>query len=156
MDSASVMTPLGRLVVTASDKGLTRIAWGQDSASPSNNPHCLQAIEWIQAYFEGRVAKFPTLDDSSLTSFQADVCHSLMNTGWGETTTYGDLAASIGTPKASRAVGSVMAMNPWPLLVPCHRVLPSDGRIGNYSAADGPKTKTWLLGFERHAEHGDL
>ena len=79
-----------------------------------------------------------------------------MDTGWGETTTYGELAQSVNKPNASRAVGSVMAMNPWPLLVPCHRVLQANGDLGNYSAAEGPRTKTWLLGFERHAKHGDL
>gem|GEM_PF-1667685 len=47
-------------------------------------------------------------------------------------------------------------MNPWPLLIPCHRVLQANGDLGNYSALDGPNTKAWLLGLESHAEHGDL
>jgi methylated-DNA-[protein]-cysteine S-methyltransferase len=150
------MTPLGQMVVTASKKGLTRIAWSEEAGYPTSNPYCLEAAEWITAFFEGNVLPSPKLDDSSLTSFQSDVCRSLMEIGWGETTTYGELAQSVNKPKASRAVGSVMAMNPWPLLVPCHRVLQANGDLGNYSAAEGPKTKTWLLGFERHTEHGNL
>jgi methylated-DNA-[protein]-cysteine S-methyltransferase len=54
------------------------------------------------------------------------------------------------------SVESSAVMNPWPLLIPCHRVLQANGDLGNYSALDGPNTKAWLLGLESHAEHGDL
>jgi methylated-DNA-[protein]-cysteine S-methyltransferase len=64
---------------------------------------------------------------------------------FGEVVSYGDLAAAAGSPGASRAVGSVMVNNPWTLLVPCHRVVRSDGIIGNYSALDGSATKRWHL-----------
>ena len=62
---------------------------------------------------------------------------------------YSDLALAVGCENSSRAVGSVMAENPWALLVPCHRVIRRNGAIGNYSGCRGPETKAWLLEYER-------
>ena len=148
-----VDTPLGTMALVASSQGLTRISFLVD------RPHLIECAgdggmyldeteRWISAYFSGRRSVAPKLDLSGLTAFQARVCTALMDCGFGEKTTYGELASAVGSPGASRAVGSVMAMNPWPLLVPCHRVLQSGGGLGNYSACDGPKTKQWLLDFE--------
>ena len=67
---------------------------------------------------------------------------------WGETRSYGDLATECGSPGAARAVGSVMAKNRYPLIVPCHRVLAAGGDIGGYSAADGLVMKRRLLAAE--------
>ena len=79
-------------------------------------------------------------------------------TKFEETITYAELATAAGHPKASRAVGSVMAMNPWPILIPCHRVVRRDGIIGNYSGEGGTETKTRLLIHEgnRFNEKGRL
>ena len=66
-------------------------------------------------------------------------------TKFGDTITYAKLASAVGHPNASRAVGSVMAMNPWPILIPCHRVVRRDGIIGNYSGEGGTATKNRLL-----------
>lgn len=73
----------------------------------------------------------------------------LAEVGPGETVTYGELARRVGSPGASRAVGAAMARNPIPLVVPCHRVLPSDGKPGNYSGEGGWETKLKLLRLER-------
>jgi methylated-DNA-[protein]-cysteine S-methyltransferase len=70
---------------------------------------------------------------------------------WGQVTTYGDLAAACGSPGAARAVGSVMARNRYPLVVPCHRVLASGGGLGGYSAPDGLSMKRRLLAMESTA-----
>jgi methylated-DNA-[protein]-cysteine S-methyltransferase len=70
---------------------------------------------------------------------------------WGQVTTYGDLAAACGSPGAARAVGSVMARNRYPLIVPCHRVLASGGGLGGYSAPDGLRMKRRLLAMEATA-----
>ncbi len=78
--------------------------------------------------------------------FARDVLVALQGVGWGETVTYGQLAARVGRPAAARAVGAVMAANPWPLVVPCHRVVPAAGGYGGYQG--GVKLKTWLLGVE--------
>jgi methylated-DNA-[protein]-cysteine S-methyltransferase len=87
------------------------------------------------------------IDESPWTPFQKrviDVCRSIP---WGSTLTYGQVAALAGSPGASRAVGSVMAKNRFPLIVPCHRVIGSNG-LGGFSAPDGLKLKSRLLANE--------
>ena len=74
----------------------------------------------------------------------------------GETLTYGQLAKLAGSPHAARAVGGAMARNRWPLIVPCHRVVGSSGKLTGYSGEGGLKTKHWLLEHEFHAAHGNL
>jgi methylated-DNA-[protein]-cysteine S-methyltransferase len=149
MGRCAVDTPLGRMVLTASAQGLTRIEWSNEQVRPTSNPHLDNATAWVEGYFIGDPLPTPTLDGAALTKFQFRVCTTLIeHAPYGKTTTYGDLARAAKSPGASRAVGSVMARQPWPLLVPCHRVLKSDGGLGNYSAADGAITKKWLLEHE--------
>lgn len=80
-------------------------------------------------------------------AFDRRVLEALCAVGPGEVTTYGELAARVGSPGAARAVGGAMRRNPLPLVVPCHRVLPSTGKVGSYSAG-GPAVKAWLLELE--------
>ena len=82
------------------------------------------------------------------TDFQQAVWHALEAIPSGETRTYGEIAEAISRPGAARAVGSACAANPLPLLIPCHRVLPSSGKLGNYSAG-GAKVKEFLLNLEK-------
>lgn len=90
------------------------------------------------------------VDWSRVTGFRRVVLEALRGVGPGESTTYGALAARVGKgPGAARAVGGAMAANPWPLLVPCHRVLPEGGRLGSYSGYGGVRTKERLLAIER-------
>jgi methylated-DNA-[protein]-cysteine S-methyltransferase len=67
---------------------------------------------------------------------------------YGHVTTYGDLARQLGVPRAARAVGRAQATNPMPLVIPCHRVIGSDGGLHGYGAGDGLQTKAWLLHLE--------
>ena len=83
-----------------------------------------------------------------LTTFGAKVIARCREIPWGATSTYGDLAGAAGSPGAARAVGSVMAKNRYPLIVPCHRVLSAGGAIGGYSARDGLTMKRRLLAME--------
>jgi methylated-DNA-[protein]-cysteine S-methyltransferase len=83
-----------------------------------------------------------------LTTFGARVIAACRRIPWGGTSTYGELAAECGSPGAARAVGSVMAKNRYPLIVPCHRVLAAGGELGGYSALDGLKMKRRLLAME--------
>src|SRR5262249_27222535 len=83
-----------------------------------------------------------------LTTFGKRVIAACRQIPWGQTKTYGDLAAECGSPGAARAVGSVMAKNRYPLIVPCHRVLAAGGDIGGYSAPDGLTMKRRLLAME--------
>jgi methylated-DNA-[protein]-cysteine S-methyltransferase len=83
-----------------------------------------------------------------LTPFARRVVAECRRVGWGETRSYGELAKASGRPGAARAVGSVMAKNRFPLVVPCHRVLAAGGALGGYSAPDGLKMKQRLLAME--------
>jgi methylated-DNA-[protein]-cysteine S-methyltransferase len=89
------------------------------------------------------------LDMESLSNFQRKVLVACRRIPYGQTSTYGALAAAAGSPGAARAVGRAMATNRWPLIVPCHRVLASGGRLGGYSARGGLTTKQRLLDMER-------
>ena len=139
-------TPIGAIHFEATDAGLSKVGWGEVRRSDGSNEHLDAAKNWTLEYFAGSNAPFPRLDESCLTPFQTQVLRSLVReAGFGKTVSYAELAAEAGHPGASRAVGSVMAMNPWPLLVPCHRVVRSDCVIGNYSGEGGPTTKIRLL-----------
>lgn len=88
------------------------------------------------------------LDMFRASAFEQQVYAALREVGWGETVTYGGLALATGCDGAARAVGAAMARNAWPLVVPCHRVLASDGRLGGFSAPGGTVTKAALLARE--------
>ena len=102
--------------------------------SKSKNTFCFDDIE---------------LDDENLTEFQRKVVDACRGLGFGETASYGELAARVGHPGAARAVGTVMSKNRFPIIVPCHRVLSSSG-IGGFSSPRGLATKRDLLEIEGH------
>jgi len=106
----------------------------------------------IIAYFEGTYVNFdpniPIVLDG-LSQFAGRVLTTCRNIGFGQTISYGQLAKKAGNPNAARAVGRVMANNPLPLIIPCHRVIRSDGSIGGFSAQGGIKLKNRLLKSER-------
>jgi len=104
----------------------------------------------IIAYFEGHPAKFATpLALNHLPPFTQNVLTACRKIPFGKTISYSQLAAMIGKPLASRAVGNALAKNPIPLIIPCHRVIRSDGSLGQFSACGGTKTKKKLLDLER-------
>ncbi len=95
-----------------------------------------------------------SLPMDGLSPFAAKVLDTLrMQVEYGQTVTYGELAAMCGRPGAARAVGGFMARNPWPLLVPCHRVLGAKGRLTGFSGGGGLELKAWLLQREGAAFH---
>ncbi len=146
-----VETPLGAIHFAASENGLTKIGWGEVPRESVSNVHLAAAKVWLQSYFAGRSTPVPHLDETGLTEFHARILQTLTEqTGFGQTISYAGLAAGAGHPRASRAVGSAMANNRWPLMVPCHRVIRSDRVIGNYSGAGGKATKIRLLQHEGH------
>lgn len=120
------------------------------AAERSARPFIKQALEQLAEYFLGRRRSFDVqLDRHALSEFACKVQQALVEVPYGAVVTYGELAARVGSPRAARAVGRVMSSNPFPLIVPCHRVVNADGSLGQYSAADGPATKAWLIDFER-------
>lgn len=103
----------------------------------------------IIAYFEGKPARFDTpLVLDSLPSFTRKVLDACRKIPSGKTVSYSQLAGMIGKPRANRAVGSALAKNPIPLIIPCHRVIHSDGSLGNFNAPGGTATKKILLTLE--------
>lgn len=114
-------------------------------------------IDLLQRFALGEPVDFSAvpLSLAHLTPFGKRVVAGCRRIAWGTTRSYGELAAACGSPGAARAVGSVMAKNRYPLIVPCHRVLGAGGGLGGYSAPDGLKMKRRLLAMEQVATMGD-
>ena len=110
-----------------------------------------ELIEKISIYCSGEKISFNRykMDWSSLTTFQHKVLKEVMKIPYGTVTTYVNLAQKIGCPYGFRAVGNALAKNPFPLLVPCHRIIRNDGKIGGFSAGGGKKLKEKLLRMEQ-------
>ena len=113
-------------------------------------PAGARLIEAFIAYSEGERIEFPQLELAKMpsTTFAAAVLKSCLAIPYGEVRSYGDLAAAAGSPRASRAVGSVMRTNRYPILIPCHRVIAAQGRLGGYSSPKGLDFKRRLLAME--------
>lgn len=109
-----------------------------------------ESLELLQRFTLGEPVDFAAVPLSleHLTPFGRRVTTACRTIEWGQTRSYGDLAAECGSPGAARAVGSVMAKNRYPLVVPCHRVVGAGGSLGGYSAPDGLKMKQRLLEME--------
>ncbi len=150
-------SPLGALLVAITERGLCKVDIGDDAddlesglthefhgAELRRDDDALTAVVAdVLARIEGRAAGPEVPLDVQGTAFQRRVWEELRRIPRGETRTYGDVAASIGSPGASRAVGSACGANPVPVVVPCHRVVPATGGIGNYGL--GPHRKRRLL-----------
>lgn len=107
-------------------------------------------IHRIEDYADGAPVDFSNvpLDLSGVSAFNQRAYALLLEVGWGQTTTYGALARQLGDVTRSRAVGAAMGANPIPLIIPCHRVLASDGRPGGFSAPGGAGSKMRMLALE--------
>jgi methylated-DNA-[protein]-cysteine S-methyltransferase len=137
-------------VVVASERGVTAVRRGPRAGSPGAAARRLaaQGREELHEYLDGRRSYFEVpVDLSPLATFQRRVLEGAMRVPFGETTSYSALAARIGCPGASRAVGTALGRNPVPFIVPCHRILRGDRSLGGY--AFGLPMKSDLLELER-------
>lgn len=155
-----VDTPIGPLFVAASGYGLAAISFDADPdeqleklariAGPAvlRSPKSVdEARRELDEYFAGRRRVFDlSLDLRALPPFTVSVLHELARVPYGQTTTYGALAARVGRPRAARAVGTVMNRNRIPIVLPCHRVVGSTGDLTGY--AGGLDRKATLLELE--------
>ena len=108
-------------------------------------------LRQILEYLQGKRRNFDLpIDWSAITAFQKRVLEFALQIPFGETCTYGQVAVSIGNANASRAVGAALGRNPMPIIIPCHRVVAANGHLTGFSAADGIRTKQWLLQLEGH------
>ncbi len=114
-----------------------------------------ELVENLKRFADGEPVDFSDvpIDQQHLTPFGRRVVAACRRIGWGEVTSYGELAAKCRASGAARAVGSVMARNRFPLVVPCHRVLAAGGLLGGYSAPGGLQTKRRLLAIETSPPH---
>ena len=151
-----VASPVGKLRLVASEKGLVAIdvrsntAQVETSQNASAQVILKKAKQQLEQYFAGKRASFDVVLDLVGTEFQVRAWRALCRIPFGETISYGQQAANIKKPKAFRAVGSANGKNPIPIIVPCHRVVASDGSLGGYSL--GLKIKKQLLALEGVSE----
>jgi methylated-DNA-[protein]-cysteine S-methyltransferase len=155
---ARVDSPIGPLTAAATERGLVRITFGGPETSVPGlaalSPRVVEAParlddvrRQLDEYFDGRRQFFDLRLDRALSSgFRLKVLTELERVRYGHVTTYRELAERAGNPRASRAVGSAMATNPIPIVVPCHRVLRTGGHLGGYGG--GLPAKEWLLRLE--------
>ena len=149
-------TPVGPLRLCFTDRGLAALEFagkGPVSLAPDDSipPYLMPIMETARReltdYFRGVRTVFAALAlDPRGTPFQLRVWQELRRIPWGQTISYGELARRVGNPKASRAVGQANAVNPIPLIIPCHRVIAADGGLGGYSS--GLDRKRRLLRHE--------
>ena len=133
----------------AAERRLRRRAPEAEPGSPP--PPIAETLPRAKRYFAGEPTDFCEipLDLRDEDPFFAQIYDALRRVGWGQTTTYGALAAAVGASReAARDVGQAMAKNPMPLLIPCHRVLAAGGKLGGFSAPGGAETKARMLRME--------
>src|SRR5262249_34677000 len=143
-------SPVGQLLLAGDDEVLQRIAFVKQADSlPDAQPNRLlrEATQQLKAYFAGDLKKFELPLRMEGTPFQLAVWRALQEIPYGETTSYGELARRLGKPKGARAVGLANGSNPIAIVVPCHRVIGSNGKLTGYGG--GLNNKETLLALER-------
>ncbi|MCP4362119.1 MAG: methylated-DNA--[protein]-cysteine S-methyltransferase [Chloroflexi bacterium] len=150
-----IPSPLGDILLARQEEGLTHIHFqnGRDPLTPPpewqpDNSAFADVTQQLDAYFVGELQQFDLPLAPQGTPFQLTVWQALQTIPFGQTTTYGKLAQQIGKPKASRAVGVANGRNPLPIVIPCHRVIGSDGSLTGYGG--GVEIKEALLNLEGH------
>ncbi|CAB4668426.1 MAG: methylated-DNA--[protein]-cysteine S-methyltransferase [Actinobacteria bacterium] len=146
---ASVESPIGPITLIAQGEKIVRVELGKKARAEGSSKVLTEAKKQLDAYFSGKLERFSVPIDAVGTEFQKSVWKEIAKIGFGRQISYGEIAAKIGKPAASRAVGAAVGSNPTPLLVGCHRVLGSTGKITGFTGAKGIKTKAWLLNHEQ-------
>ncbi|MBA4697093.1 MAG: methylated-DNA--[protein]-cysteine S-methyltransferase [Legionella sp.] len=151
-----LLSPVGELTMVASDQGLRAILWEDDKSQrvrlatlERDETHVVlvETQHQLKDYFAGKLQRFNLPLDFVGTTFQKQVWESLCCIPFGETRTYGQIAAQIGRPKAVRAVGAASGRNPISIIAPCHRVIGANGQLTGF--AGGLEIKAYLLKLER-------
>ncbi|MCB2206682.1 MAG: methylated-DNA--[protein]-cysteine S-methyltransferase [Bacteroidetes bacterium] len=160
--STDITTPIGEMVACATDKGICLLEFKERSnltkqfrgissyfkkeIIPGNNLHLLQLQEQIDLYFNKKLEKFKLPLDMAGTDFQKSVWNALLEIPFGKTNSYLELTKKLGDPKAIRAVANANAANKIAIIIPCHRVIGSDGSLTGY--AGGLWRKKYLIHLE--------
>ncbi len=153
-------SPLGPLFAAVNQRGLCALDFGRQEnefierfdprARLEKSPKAVQRVlAQLREYFAGDRSRFNLpVDISQLTPFQRSVLDVACRIAPGQVWTYHRVAKELGRPRSSRPVGGALAHNPIPIVIPCHRVVASDGSLGGYSGGSGLKAKRWLLRLE--------
>ncbi len=145
----TINTELGPIWIGVSEKGLVRVSIGKKIDGKLDQkitePYLKQIGEFLA---QKRILFDLPIDWQVLSSFQQKVLTKVYKVPYGKTAAYKDIAKAIGKPQAARAIGRANATNPMPLVIPCHRIISSDGSLKGYSAGEGLTTKQWLLDLE--------
>jgi methylated-DNA-[protein]-cysteine S-methyltransferase len=163
METVTFDTALGLFGLGWTERGLARVLLPdttqkatierlqRDGARPGTPTRMVMSVmDRIEDYAEGRMVDFSSvpLDLAGIPDFHRRAYGKLLLVPWGRTMTYGELARELGDVTLSRAVGQAMGANPMPLVIPCHRVLASNGKAGGFSAPGGTATKSKMLALE--------
>ena len=148
-------TKLGLIKLSASNKGLVRLTFSNESENHNTGttrPDWLEdALAQVCAFLQGEKKEFDIpIDWDIFSPFGKAILQACYTIPFGEVLTYAELGIKAGKANSSRAVGGVMARNPIPLVIPCHRVISADRKLHGYSAPGGLETKAWLLKLEGH------
>lgn len=147
METAFIQSPLGITKIEGDENGISIISVLSEGKETKKIPNTLkEAVIQLQEYFEGKRTDFTFKLNPQGTEFQQKVWQELLNIPFGKTTSYMDLSKKLGDVKAIRAVASANGKNPLWIVVPCHRVIGSDGSLTGY--AGGLWRKQWLLEHE--------
>lgn len=146
MYTLQVDTPLGKLQLAASDKGIIGLDIGETNTPSSSSPILEEAARQLEEWFKGERRDFDLPLDLQGTEFQRAVWAKLQAIPWGQYRTYGDIAQELGIKNGARAVGGACGANPTLIIIPCHRILASTGKLGGFSS--GLEVKRRLLGLE--------
>ncbi|HSX14019.1 MAG TPA: methylated-DNA--[protein]-cysteine S-methyltransferase [Chlamydiales bacterium] len=145
-NSAVIETPIGKIYAVSDEKALHYLGFEKQDDPFGKTIPLEQIRNELDAYFRGELQEFKTPIFLNGSAFQNKVWKALLQIPFGKTTSYKDVAKTIGNGKASRAVGNANGANPFIFIVPCHRVIAFDGTLGGYSA--GLEKKLWLLRHE--------
>ena len=144
-------SPVGRLLISADEIGLTAVHRTEAELCEPCTPLLCDALRQLQAYFAGTLTAFDLPLHLTGTDFQRRCWQALQEIPYGETISYGEQAKRIGKPKATRAVGGANHHNPICIIVPCHRVIGASGALTGYG--EGIGMKQWLLAHEQEVIH---
>ncbi|MCE7975420.1 MAG: methylated-DNA--[protein]-cysteine S-methyltransferase [Leptolyngbya sp. PLA1] len=144
--TATIHTPIGPVLAVATDEGLTALRFDPEAEAHDSHPVLDLTRAELDAYFRGDLRDFTVPVAQAGTDFQHRVWAELRRIPYGHTISYAQLAARVGNPSAVRAVGGANGANNVPIIVPCHRVIASDGTLGGFGG--GLDRKRWLLSRE--------
>jgi methylated-DNA-[protein]-cysteine S-methyltransferase len=152
--NAFIDSPLGAIKVSVADEGITSVLFTDENGTSDNHPHLIQAIAQLEEYFANKRNTFDLPLAPQGTDFQKRVWNELLTIPFGKTTTYLTMAKRLGDEKVIRAAASANGKNPIAIIIPCHRVIGSDGKLTGY--AGGLWRKEWLLKHEGATAQNDL